>query len=198
MADPNKFEGFANFLHNQALDVLQLVSPQAYLMDVLLGLMLDKLAQMQHEREQQRLAQGGPRVLLHVSQAAQEDTTDQQELTVFWQRSSAETDARYALIHSFGAPSASVVASSAGVPVCLAENVFRQRTGGSFAKIADVNNVFYELGYWLGSESQFARSSLDAGGSGQFTFRDLVAWWTQSSRGFLFLFDDAAFKLRHE
>eukprot|EP00048_Salpingoeca_helianthica_P012517 m.182766 g.182766 ORF g.182766 m.182766 type:complete len:116 (-) comp15382_c1_seq2:119-466(-) len=39
---------------------------------------------------------------------------------------------------------------------------------------------------------------LSASGNGLFTFRDLVAWWTQSSRNWLFLLDDDAFRKRNQ
>ena len=106
-----------------------------------------------------------------------------------------EKRARLRLIHSFGAQPATAAAAG------LAEQLFLQHAGGNprgAAVIGDLRVVFYELGYWLGAEFDFARASLDGTGAGEFTFRDLVAWWTQSQRAFLMLFDDAAFRLRSE
>ncbi len=97
---------------------------------------------------------------------------------------------RLMLIHSFGA-------LSTGAAPGAAEAVFSVRATKGFARIADLRPVFYDLGYWLGAEYDFARASLDGAGTGEFSFRDLVAWWAQSARAFLMLLDDAAFKARH-
>ncbi len=108
----------------------------------------------------------------------------------FRARIAEEKRVRLVLIHSFGA-------LSTGAAPGAAESVFSVRATKSFARIADLRPVFYDLGYWLGAEYDFARASLDGAGTGEFSFRDLVAWWAQSARAFLMLLDDAAFKARH-
>lgn len=64
--------------------------------------------------------------------------------------------------------------------------------------LKDLKNVCYELGYWLGSEAEGARVALDSTGAGLFSFRDLISWWMQSNRSWLFLVDDNAFKERQK
>ncbi len=113
----------------------------------------------------------------------------------FRARMEAEKLARLKLVHSFGTLG---VSNSSAMTTCAAETVFNARAVNGYARISDLRLVFYELGYWLGAEFEFARTNLDVAAVGEFSFRDLVAWWAQSSRSFLMLFDDAAFKLRSE
>ncbi len=75
--------------------------------------------------------------------------------------------------------------------------MFNSRVQRGYAKIADLRPLFYDFGYWIGAEYDFARASLDGAGTGEFSFRDFVAWWAQSARAFLMILDDSAFKARH-
>ncbi len=74
--------------------------------------------------------------------------------------------------------------------------LFDSRAVDNLVPIKDMRPLFMEMGYYLGSEAEGARIILDASGLGEFTFRDLVSWWTQSTRSWLSLLDDVAFKVR--
>ena len=62
--------------------------------------------------------------------------------------------------------------------------------------ILELKIVFAELGYWLGPELDGARMVMNASMKNMFSFRDVVSWWSQSQRSWLFLLDETSFKQR--
>eukprot|EP00053_Salpingoeca_punica_P016559 m.156694 g.156694 ORF g.156694 m.156694 type:complete len:988 (-) comp16994_c0_seq1:418-3381(-) len=189
VTDTSKLEGLSTFLKGQP-DSFHIVSRQARLMFELLNVMGERRRAVEREQERVRMEQGGPRVLKHVSQEVVERETglDAEQHDAVMKR---ERLARYHLVHSFGQQLSSE-------DKCLAQQHFEKfcRTGTTLARVTDLKSICYELGYWLGNEFDGARMILDVGGSGLFSFRDLVSWWTQSNRSWLFLLDDPGFRLR--
>eukprot|EP00047_Mylnosiga_fluctuans_P004995 m.237744 g.237744 ORF g.237744 m.237744 type:complete len:969 (-) comp13190_c0_seq1:129-3035(-) len=182
-ADRSRLTGLADFLKGQP-DNLHFVSRQTFLLSQFIDSIM--LARLEAERAQQKLRmdQGGPQVLKHVS------TESFHDIDHFEERKRREQLARYHLLHSFGQAPAD--------QRCAAQLAFERfaKDGAGMVPITSLKNVCYELGYWLGVELDGARLILGANGGGQFSFRDLVAWWAQASRNWLFLLDDEAFLQR--
>lgn len=175
-------------------DQLRVATPQVDLVEALIQQMEASHHEGLRKMEEERMAQGGPRVLQLVSEEPSTvDPETQEALAALAERQSQERIARYNLTRSFGAAAAD--------ERCVAETLFLEKFGreeAGRADIKDLKNVCFEFGYWLGRDLDNARPSLDVDGSGLFSFRDLVSWWSQSSRSWLLLLDNEAFTKRHE
>lgn len=186
-----KLDALAPYLSDERV---RLATPQSDMVQALLKQSVSLHYAALRNMEEQRMAQGGPRVMNLVSdEPSAVDPAAQQALQALAERQASERIARYKLTHSFGEGSSG--------ERCAAEALFVEKFGGEDgerAEIKDLKNVCLEFGYWLGQDLDHARLSLNADGSGLFSFRDLVSWWSQSSRSWLFLLDNEAFTKRHE
>ncbi|EGD72742.1 hypothetical protein PTSG_04471 [Salpingoeca rosetta] len=162
----------------------------------LMAKLLDLSQRADKDLEMKRMAQGGPRVHKLVSnQPAPIEPLSRGERVEIEQRQSKERKARYKVVHSFG----TAFPRRGGDSKSAAEHVFDKFCAeDGLASINDLKVICYELGYWLGPELDGARVILDSSGTNLFSFRDLVSWWCQSSRSWLYLLDDQAFKKRHD
>lgn len=183
----------AGYLAN---DQLRIIAPQITALYVLISQMMNLHNDSLKEMEQRRLAQGGgpisPANAPAPDAAGPAVLPTQEDLAALVARQDAERRARYKLTHSFGI--------SHSTHRCAAEQLFVEKFAKNpeeRADLRDLKAVCMEFGYWLGQDLDSARLILNVDGSGLFSFRDLVSWWTQSERSWLFLLDDAAFRKRH-
>eukprot|EP01147_Barroeca_monosierra_P010524 gene10524-2651_t len=159
--------------------------------------MLDRHQRTDQDLEQKRVAQGGPRIHKLVSnQPAPVDALSRVERQAIEERQNKERFARYRIIHSFGV----IATGRRGSEMkSTAEKIFEKHcTDENLASINDLKIICLELGYWLGPELDGARMILDSSGTNMFSFRDLVSWWSQSTRSWLYLLDEQAVKKRLE
>eukprot|EP00049_Salpingoeca_infusionum_P027617 m.33423 g.33423 ORF g.33423 m.33423 type:complete len:1009 (-) comp9617_c0_seq3:316-3342(-) len=180
----------SNLMTIEDVQCVLLGSEQIGMMHAIMTKLLDKRMELEKETEKQRMAQGGPRVLSHVSTAPVVSQLSDKEREHATALQDSERLARYKFIHSFGQENGQTMK-------CAAIQVFDKYATHGLVHINDLNVLCYELGYWLGQEIDGARLFLSST-SNSFTFRDLVSWWTQASRSWLFILNDAAFKKRHE
>ena len=190
--DVSQASGLQQFLRGGPLDVINVVSLQATLMNRMFASIRSKLKALEDDGRRKRMAQGGARVHRLVSEAPAMPAVDAEELRQYTIRSERERQARYILLHSFG----QAVVDGSGK--FAAQDVFENRPSFQHGTVPlqELNQIFMELGYWLGSQLESAREIFGTGGEGQFNFRDVVSWWSQSARSWLFLLDDQAFKQR--
>eukprot|EP00730_Choanoeca_flexa_P005452 TRINITY_DN11945_c0_g1_i4.p1 TRINITY_DN11945_c0_g1~~TRINITY_DN11945_c0_g1_i4.p1 ORF type:complete len:975 (+),score=239.08 TRINITY_DN11945_c0_g1_i4:1456-4380(+) len=171
---------------------IMLQSVQAVTLHALIQTMIAKLVDAARAVEQKRIAQGGPRVLEHVSAQPVTMKDGQDQSTA--QRQERERRRRYDIIATFGAQP-----TTKSYDISMAELHFREKHGHANRdyKVAlkDLKYLCYGMGYWLGPELQGAEASL-TNGTGYFTFRDFVSWWSQSSQSWLYLLDNEAFEQR--
>eukprot|EP00039_Didymoeca_costata_P030820 m.31510 g.31510 ORF g.31510 m.31510 type:complete len:985 (-) comp8327_c0_seq1:1941-4895(-) len=190
--DVSQIAGLQNHLRNGPGDTIVISSRQALLLHMLLQSINQKLKIEEEERGKKRMAQGGPKVLNQIIDNDHVET-DKEERKLFLERHEKENTARYMLLTSFG--EALVLPGGAKYAAqTLLEN--RPSCVDGYIPIEELNQVFMELGYWLGPQLESAREVLQGGGERKFNFRDIVSWWSQSPRSWMFLLDDAAFKIR--
>ena len=173
-------------------DSLFLGGAQVTLVNMLLEVLQSALKRQALAREKKRMAQGGPRVMQHVATTPAIVESDLEDLHEYRERLAQERSQRYLFIHSFGELEAPLAPSAAQL---VAEG--RDSCVDGLLPVSEIKPVMLELGYELGNELEGAMYFLDHSGSGYFSFRDIVSWWSQSNRSWLFLLDDAAFKQRH-
>eukprot|EP00051_Salpingoeca_urceolata_P009912 m.120448 g.120448 ORF g.120448 m.120448 type:complete len:969 (+) comp16502_c2_seq3:1091-3997(+) len=195
--DQAKLVGLDSFLKGQhsPIESLHIISKLAAIIHQHLSLCLEQTLAEYRAQEQRRVQQRGTATEEQSSaisaEARAERNAQQRQLEM---RKAAERQARYRLIQSIGERGRNTE------PETAAEVVFNKYAltadRGKVVKIADLKNLAYDLGYWLGAELDGARQILDSAGTGVFHFRDFVSWWSQSKRNWLFLMDDAAFRQR--
>eukprot|EP00055_Hartaetosiga_balthica_P008864 m.34197 g.34197 ORF g.34197 m.34197 type:complete len:977 (-) comp6503_c0_seq2:291-3221(-) len=191
-SDSSKLECIRPYITNQ--NYFDVETPHAPGIEALIQKTLQQIEENTKEMEERRMAQGGPRVLRLVSdEPSHANALSKQEKEATQERMNNELGARLKVMQSFGETWFKKKEKSA------AELVFdKYCRSGIRASIVDLKNIAFESGYWLGSELDGARMSLNVDGTGMFTFRDFVSWWTQSKRSFLYLLDDNAFKERQK
>lgn len=185
-----KHEKLAGYL---ASDQLRLIAPASAtlvsLLQQLMALHKESLKEMEQRRLAQAAAASSPEAVEANTPAVM---PNQEDMAALLARQQSERRLRYRFTHSFGV----VRGGERGA----AETLFLEKfakSGDELADLRDLKLVCLEFGYWLGQDLESARAILNVDGSGLFSFRDLVSWWTQSERSWLFLLDNTGFKKRH-
>lgn len=185
--DDAQIEGLQSFLRGGPSDVVNLESRQAFLFGMQAESLLKEREREEALRQQQRVAQG---LRQQNTAPALVASDDQENLAEHQRKLDIEKRNRFSLIHSFGEELQGVRAT--------AHQLFLSRPSCSdgHVPIKELKLVFAEFGYWLGSEIDGARTVMSSTNGTSFNFRDVVSWWGQAQRSWLFLLDDAAFKQR--
>ena len=100
--DVSQASGLQQFLRGGPLDIINIVSLQATLMNRMFTSIRNLLKALDDDVRRKRMAQGGPRENRLVSQAPTAPAVDVAELKAYNMRSERERHKRYALLHSFG------------------------------------------------------------------------------------------------
>jgi len=187
--DAQQLAGLHNFLRGGPLDSINFEARQAFLFGMQAESVLKEREREEASRQQQRKAQG-------LRMRNDDPTTqvlpvdDSQQKAEHQVKIDLERKKRFGLMHSFGEQMDGIQAAAHQLflnrPSCLDGHI----------PIKELKLVFAEMGYWLGSELDGARQVMSASNGVSFNFRDMVSWWSQAQRSWLFLLDDASFKQR--
>eukprot|EP00040_Diaphanoeca_grandis_P009269 m.48227 g.48227 ORF g.48227 m.48227 type:complete len:1069 (+) comp20693_c0_seq1:312-3518(+) len=188
--DPTAMAELQHYMKGPPLDKVQLISRQSFFFGLNAKAFMKERERQELDRQRQRVAQGGPKILGRRVEGNTKPVDDLQAKVAHATRMEEEKKLRYKLMFSFGED------LQKGISGAHQLFISRPSCVDGVVPILELKAVFAELGYWLGTELEGARLVMAASNKSTFGFRDVVSWWSQSQRSWLFLLDELGFKQR--